>query len=1528
MENYNEISKGNKVWIYSRANPHTIELSNKLAEKKAKAFLEGLNKFESEIENVESNLDAFLFACVISYDSKQKIYLCEYIGEFRDEIEDAKINFYVDKEFVYKADDGFGYKDNSQLRNLNIGNVIRNIQVCYDMLKGSNNVTENNSEEKMKLSGIRSGDDFPKYPMYSFAGGILIAVNPYKEYDIYNDETAQEFIGKNIMNMEPHPFAIAEWTYRRMLKDNRSQSIIISGESGAGKTETSKHVLKYLSYVSNRQRMKNATNNIVDKVEGLHLSTIENCLLSSNPLLEVFGNSRTIRNDNSSRFGKYMKLGFDENGKIINASINTYLLAKSRVVHLPNNERNYHIFYHILNEINETQKTRWGITCDNSSLEFNYLKTVDSKSFRQSIGKNSLKSENLREIVKSVPYNIKIINDCFQSIGVSEDNRDLIYDMIYTILLLGNIEFNPVENKDEDECELTQESISIINQIVQIWNYNFDSDSDFSKMSNEELIELLTTKSIVKIKKRLSYSEAIYTRDSISRYLYEWIFNLIVELINIALKQNIFENSENSMNKSDQNNSIGILDIFGFEDLEPNHVNSFEQLLINYCNERLHSFFLEQLLYRDTVLYKTEGINNSISTTPSANVMDLLFHQSFVCTVMSGVNPKYLNNTEIDGNESRSDGNSCTPHPFYEKFQYNNSMLSLLPYNIISILDETGKIPMKGNRDHAFCNKVHSLNKLQSNSNIRMSINRGSICNNKDEMNTNNLLPQLNDLSDSIGRVIQIQKLNLEKTFTINHFAGPVKYTSNEFISKNTDFLSGNIEKIIHTRINTIQEINKFKYNLLNRVNKDERSVQFKDDENINQNNAIFNDDSPMSDTSLVRKSILSLNGISNFVEKNNLQMNALTTLINQNTNQVPTPMNTNKNKSVSSMFVRQVQNMLINELYPTQSHFIRCIKPNNQQISLKFDSLKVYKQLQIGGILQILNIMIYGYPCRVPYSQIYNYFKQIIEINTELGDQESMNDLTLNDKNNILFKAKLLLRDERLFVSLLLEYMGYKDKIDYQLGLTRVFFKFNVLDKVEQFIQKCDQENSMDWKIECINSLYKHWLRKKCNNYLVMIRCSIKFFSLYRHIKRKNACIQICKALRRYVCIKREERERIEREERERIEREERERIEREEKERIERERIEREEKERIEREERERIERERIEREERERIEKERIEREEKERIERERIEREERERIEREERERIEREERERIEKEENERIERERIERERIERERIEREEKEKIERERIERKEKERIEREERERVEREEKEKSKNEIISKNSSERKAKRSRNEFTEDIENDTLYLNDHLKMNNRKKAKANTLITQLDEPMELEETGASISNYEGGILSNNDEKDDETDQNNSPLLCTSTMRGQRKRYSIYYMSGNNVDSKEIEGIKSLQDELVEAEFIDDVLKEDNIVINSDDLIKLENANNNNENEMNNNIKTGIKRPTVFIPNLAINIKQNNHLDSDIKANALNANLQNSETIDSNSKKISLKDVQENFRNNIMKQRKQQY
>ncbi|KAF7455956.1 myosin head family protein [Cryptosporidium felis] len=1515
MEQYNEeIEKGSKVWVYSRANASTMELASGLAEIRGATFTDDTSECGPRAAG-EGSLDAFILATVRSYDRKLDMYECDYAGEFRKELEKkVATSILVSKGSVYKADMEFGYKDNSQLRNLNIGNVLKNIQVCYEMLKSGLNEVK----DECISNPVKQGRDFPKYPMYSFAGGILIAVNPYKDYDIYNEEIVQEFFGRNIVNMEPHPFAIAEWTYRRMLKDRRSQSIVISGESGAGKTETSKHVLKYLSHMSNKQRRRE-----VREAEGERLlssSSIEDCLLSSNPLLEVFGNSRTIRNDNSSRFGKYMKLGFNESGKIVNACINTYLLAKSRVVHLPRNERNYHIFYHILNDLTDDRRRRWGLDGKEDSLEYNYLKTFDSS------GESISNFQVLSEVIKTVPYDLKLISDCFHSIGVSEEFQEQIYDLVYSILLLGNVEFKSTE--DSEECEITADSMPIIGRIVELWNGGFGEGMFDEKLTCEDLVELLTTKNIVKIKKRLSYSEAIYTRDSISRYLYEWIFNLTVELINIALRQTIFDDSSNIERDSDRSTYIGILDIFGFEDLEPNHANSFEQLLINYCNEKLHSFFLEQLLYRDTVLYKTEGIHNNISMTPSANVMELLFQQSFVCTLMSGINPKYLNIS--DGDCSSSKGES--ENPFFEKIKYNNSILNLLPYNIVSILDESGKIPIKGNRDHAFCNKVHLLNKLSSSTrNARTSVNRGSICgatSNREENNSTGV-SQLNDLANSIAKVIQIQKLNLEKTFTINHFAGPVKYTSDEFISKNTDFLSSNIEKVIHSRINTVRRITHFKLKLLNNIENSEIVV---DGEILNSSESIS--------CNLMDKNTCLQREPNN--KEQNLKLGSLVLSSSVNTNQVSTPMSTNKNKSVSSMFVKQVQNMLLNELYPTQSHFIRCIKPNNSQKSLVFNGEKVFKQLQIGGIIQILNIMIYGYPCRIPYNQIYKHFKQIIEI-----DQGS------HDDTRTLSKAKMLLGNERLFVSLLLGYMGFKDKIDYQLGLTRVFFKFNVLDKVELFIQRCDQENSIDWKIECINSLYEHWIRKKCSNYWNMIKCSYKLLVLLRYVRMKNACRVIYKALSAWIKLKkekilREEMERIEREirereENERKEREEMERIEREirererEREREEKERKEREEMERIEREirEREREEKERKEREEMERIEREIRERErEREREEKERKEREEMERIEREIRER-EREEKERKEREEMERIEREirereenerkeREEMERIEREIREREENERKEREEMERIEREIREREEKERKEREEGEKTEdkinmenkevgegptsldvvegNDAINVSPKQRKTKRNREEFTQDYESETIYLGDYLRISHRKKVKANEVI-HASEPMDVEEVKTNAI----------EDEESETNSNYSPLLCTSTMRKQEKRYSMYYISGNETTSENTE-VKSLQDELVEAEFIDDVLN------GEADLA-------NDENHEFNNIKTGIKRPTVFIPNTSSN-STNDYRQSSKKSDEAFLIQQSSDIEHDSSRKTikkSLKDIQENFRNNIIKQKK---
>ena len=535
-------------------------------------------------------------------------------------------------------------------------------------------------------------------------------------------------------------------------------------------------------------------------------------------------------------------------------------------------------------------------------------------------------------------------------------------------------------------------------------------------MTSDGLVDLLTSKCIVKIRKSLSYSEAVYTRDSISRYLYEWVFNSIVKLINGALKHTVFGQNDfaATIRDTEVKTSIGILDIFGFEDLEPNHPNSFEQLLINYCNEKLHSFFLEQLLYRDTVLYKTEGIHDRISTTPSSNVLELLFQQSFVCTVMSGLAPKFLNTLEVGA--SVSDSNDS--HPFSHKIQHYHTIYGLLPYNIVSILDESSKIPIKGSRDHAFCNKVHLLNNLIS---ANKSSSRTSIVGRDDFANLDPSL--LCDLTLAISHVIPKQKLHLEKTFTINHFAGPVRYSSSEFVAKNTDFLSSTLEEALCSRVAILRS-----------------------------GLGVVGAGGTMAVAGAVGET-----GVSGSSSEGLTSVSKLTPLVPppaSGSNQ-PTALPTNKNRSVSSMFVRQVQSMLADELHETQSHFIRCIKPNNSQKALVFDAEKVYRQLQIGGIIQILDIMIHGYPCRIPYGQIYGHFKSVIELDPN-GETEALT----------LAKAQALLKDERTFISLLLEFMGFKEKTDYQLGLTRIFFKFNVLDKVEHFIQQCSLDGSHDWKV------------------------------------------------------------------------------------------------------------------------------------------------------------------------------------------------------------------------------------------------------------------------------------------------------------------------------------------------------------------------------------------------------------------------------------------------------------------------------
>jgi myosin heavy subunit len=366
--------------------------------------------------------------------------------------------------------------------------------------------------------------------IYTFTGPILIAVNPFKELDIYQDKKIKDYFDNCKKDLDPHVFNISSLAYKNLLLNKKNQSILISGESGAGKTISAKLIMNSLSTISSIK-----SNN----------SKIEELILASNPILESFGNAKTIRNDNSSRFGKFIKLFINNTtGVLDNAKIETYLLEKVRVVKQSENERNYHIFYQYL--------TKSGIT-----TPYNYL------------------NNEFVELDDDLDKQLEL-DKAFKTLGFETDTVSSIYQLIMGILELGNLEFNNLDN----------------NQYQKI--------ADFLKVKIELLKETLTKKKIYVANEicisDLNQEQFEYKRDAISKEIYGFLFNYIVKRINTKICSEKISNNINF---------IGILDIFGFEIFEK---NDFEQFCINYANETLQNQFNKNIFEYEQNIYHQEGI--------------------------------------------------------------------------------------------------------------------------------------------------------------------------------------------------------------------------------------------------------------------------------------------------------------------------------------------------------------------------------------------------------------------------------------------------------------------------------------------------------------------------------------------------------------------------------------------------------------------------------------------------------------------------------------------------------------------------------------------------------------------------------------------------------------------------------------------------------------------------------------------------------------------------------------------------------
>ncbi|XP_078530919.1 unconventional myosin-Vb [Lissotriton helveticus] len=380
--------------------------------------------------------------------------------------------------------------------------------------------------------------------IYTYCGIVLVAINPYEQLPIYGEDVIYAYMGQNMGDMDPHIFAVAEEAYKQMARDEKNQSIIVSGESGAGKTVSAKYAMRYFATVGGSA---NETN-------------VEEKVLASSPIMEAIGNAKTTRNDNSSRFGKYIDIGFDRRYHIIGANMRTYLLEKSRVVFQAEEERNYHIFYQLCASANLPEFKDLSLTCAED-----YLYTT--------LGGNT--------VIEGVDDadDLEKTRQAFTLLGVKEPHQMSIFKIIAAILHLGNVEIRSERDGESSSIPNQDEHLNIFCDLLGL---------EHDQMENWLCHRKLVTTSETYVK-TMSVQQAMNARNALAKHIYAQMFNWIVAHVNKALHTT-----------SKQHSFIGVLDIYGFETFE---VNSFEQFCINYANEKLqqqfnsHVFKLEQEEY-------------------------------------------------------------------------------------------------------------------------------------------------------------------------------------------------------------------------------------------------------------------------------------------------------------------------------------------------------------------------------------------------------------------------------------------------------------------------------------------------------------------------------------------------------------------------------------------------------------------------------------------------------------------------------------------------------------------------------------------------------------------------------------------------------------------------------------------------------------------------------------------------------------------------------------------------------------------